>query len=120
MKMSVRVSLLFVILAVTLCSSGASSMCKRTLTKRLLKMIGVDPHKTPCMINTRRDMARFIDTAIDDIRERAFLEDEEIDIDKAWPLAKRGYGQYDGQYCCSPTCDRYMAHMNIKPKFVEC
>ena len=33
---------------------------------------------------------------------------------------RREYGPYDGQYCCSPVCDRYMAHMGVKPKLVEC
>ncbi|XP_020908485.1 uncharacterized protein LOC110246479 [Exaiptasia diaphana] len=28
---------------------------------------------------------------------------------------------YEGQYCCSPSCDRYAKHMFcIKPKFIEC
>ena len=35
-------------------------------------------------------------------------------------VEKRAYGPYDGQYCCSPTCDRYMGHLKIKPQFVEC
>jgi len=63
-------------------------------------------------------MAHFIDTILDDIRERALFEDEGRKIAKEWALAKRS--KYDGQYCCSPLCDRYMAHMGVAPKHVAC
>ena len=33
---------------------------------------------------------------------------------------RREYGPYDGQYCCSPSCDRYMAREGITPTVVEC
>nr|AGN03875.1 hypothetical protein [Aurelia aurita] len=35
-------------------------------------------------------------------------------------VEKRVYGPYDGQFCCSPSCDRHMADNKIKPRFVEC
>jgi len=86
------------------------SLCAMDETKRMLKGLGGISTSGGCFVQTKRDLVTLATSYLENMN------------DPTPQLSKRGrpYGPYDGQYCCSPTCDRYMGHMKTKPYLVEC